>query len=195
LKLNLRKWGGIISEVGILLYPNCKYFPIYNRNMKKPNLLGITLTTLFFVTLFAATPFVASASAPKGCFVFTVDGDPVGKTLCDALANDITVKFTTPDPNCVLVGSTGQTEACPTGANNLEVTWGPSATGPTEISKCLWTKGSAVIGTCPIAGSTKFTLTNTPIKKVFWTHNGNAIKVVRPPVGVGVVNDVEFFII
>jgi hypothetical protein len=162
-------------------------------SLMKPRVsLATVLSSAFFLTLLvAATPLVASAqTAPvPGCFQFTLNGTPTGSQYCTTTANDITVVFKA-GPNCYFNAGT-LAEACPKGANNVDVSWGRAATGAPTLLNCYWTKGKTVIGTCPVmAGSTSFTIYGQSIVKVFWTLNGKRIG--KPIVSPTTVNDVEF---
>jgi len=148
--------------------------------MNKSNLLGITLTAALLVSLlFAATPLIVSAqSAPTPCFYFLSFDSPVEGTgagaICSTKANDITVIFKADQANCILsIGSPTVTAPCPSKANNVEFNFSLSATsGSVVLTSCVWTHGKRILSVCTVpAGSTGFTINNTPITKVFWTLN------------------------
>jgi hypothetical protein len=160
--------------------------------MKPKVSFGLMFVSAFFATiLVAATPVIASAQTPPvpGCFHFTLNGVMVGAPYCTTKANDITVVFIA-GPNCYYnVGTLA--EACPHGANNIDVTWGRAATGAPSLISCVWTKGKTVIAICPVLqGSTGFQIYSKSIVKVVWTLDGARIgKAIVSPTP---ANDVEF---
>lgn len=143
-------------------------------------------------------PFSQSAAA-AGCFFFTTSGAPVGAVECNPNANDILVNFTElPGAVCAnqftLGGaSDGPAQVCPTGANQLEVSWTDSAMGPV-ISSCYWAVSGVVIGTCPVPSPapTGFVLYLADISSVSWTVDGAVVG--SPIPAPAVANGVEFFL-
>lgn len=149
----------------------------------------VLASTFFAIILVAATPLAVSAqTAPvPGCFYFTLNGKQVGSQYCTVKANDITVKFKAGN-NCYFTSGT-LAEECPKGANDIEVSWGRTATGAPALLSCYWTKGKTVLSSCPVQ-SASFTIYGKSITSVLWTLNGK--RVGRPIVSPTPANDVEF---
>jgi hypothetical protein len=162
---------------------------------KKVSANSVFLISSFLVAMLVSVAPLAASSAQTppvpGCFHFTLNGTQVGPQYCSAKANDIAIIFK-PGTNCFF--NTGTlAEACPKGANNIEVTWGRAATGAPTLLSCVWTKGGTAVSPCPVqTGSTSFTFYSQSITRVFWTLNGKRIG--KPIVSPTPANDVEFSI-
>ena len=160
---------------------------------------SLGVLALFVLVSVAAVP--VGAVTHMGCFNFSSGNTVLPPMHCNARANDITVFFR-PGGNCfVAFGPTGAGQSCPSGANNIDVTWGPTPLG-TAITKCVWTHGNHILpNPCPLPPTPPPTFrvldiqgTLTTIPRVFWTLNGAKLgSTIFPPAGV--VNNLEFKIV
>lgn len=173
--------------------------------MKTRIALGISLTSAFLVAFLVSTSSVSVFATPNAapvpsCFYFTLNGSPNSITWCTNTnsgpkavnANDLAVVFK-PGSNCnVAFGTLAQ--ACPKGANNIEVFWGMTATGATVVTSCEWTHGKKVLTTpCTVTpNTTAFTVSGTLITKAWWTLNGKRVSPVFT--ASSGTNDIEWYL-
>lgn len=137
----------------------------------------------------ACESLVVQPAIPS-CYYFTVNGNQVGSPVCansnlkTSDANDIALVFKA-GKNCLVTWQSGLTEACPKGANNIDVTWGiPAGGGTVVVTGCVWTKGTTVLSnpcTFPVS-TTSFKLNSLLVTKAFWTlTNGRIGKTTLAP--------------
>jgi hypothetical protein len=133
------------------------------------------------------------------CFVFTSNGLPVGGPVCNPNSNDVEVNFTQlvgavcSTQFTLGGGSFGPSDLCPTSANELEVNWTGSASGPV-ITSCYWAISGVPVGSCPVPSPPQpngFAFSLAQITSVGWTVNGQVVG--KPVPAPAVANDVEFF--